>query len=154
MFSLLLSPGPAQSNNFTQSLKICVGLNACNWVQIYRGAGTKVRWKFCKFICKLSLWLHPRYWTTTKRLLGVADHSTTEWSSLEGTIKIIHFQLPLLGNGHLPLDQGAQIPSNLALNMSRDGTSTTSHGNQSQCLTTLTEGHRQTIQRAILLSLR
>jgi len=34
----------------------------------------------------------------------------TEWFGLEGTLKIIYFQPPCHGQGHLPLDQVAQSP--------------------------------------------
>lgn len=37
-----------------------------------------------------------------------------EWLGLEETLKISQFQLPCLGQGHLPLDQNA--PFNLAFN--------------------------------------
>lgn len=35
LFMLLLSPGPAISNNLTQSLQKCVGPTACNFMQAY-----------------------------------------------------------------------------------------------------------------------
>jgi len=37
-----------------------------------------------------------------------SNHRTIEWIGLEGTLKIIWFQSPCHGQGHLPLDQGAQ----------------------------------------------
>ena len=45
---------------------------------------------------------------------------------------------PCNEQGHLQLSQGAQSPSSLTLDVSRDGASTTSLGNLCQCLTTLT----------------
>ena len=61
-----------------------------------------------------------------------------EWFGLEGTFKTIWFQPPAIGR-----DTSLQIglltaPSSLALNASREGTSTTSLGNLFQGLTTLT----------------
>jgi len=55
---------------------------------------------------------------------------------LEGTLKIIWFQLPCHGQGHLPPDQGAQS-SNLASSTAREGAATASLGNLGQGLTTL-----------------
>jgi len=40
----------------------------------------------------------------------VIDHRFIEWFVLEGTLKIIEFQLPCHGLGHFPLDQVAQSP--------------------------------------------
>uniref|UniRef100_A0A8C3PLQ6 Uncharacterized protein n=1 Tax=Calidris pygmaea TaxID=425635 RepID=A0A8C3PLQ6_9CHAR len=37
-------------------------------------------------------------------------HRIIEWFGLEGTLKIIEFQTPCHGQGHLPLDQVAQSP--------------------------------------------
>ena len=37
-------------------------------------------------------------------------HRITEWFGLEGTLKILQFQPPCRGQGHLPLDQVAQSP--------------------------------------------
>lgn len=55
---------------------------------------------------------------------------------LEATLKIIQFEPPCCGQGHLLPDQVA-LP-NLALNTARDGASTTSLGNVCQCLITFT----------------
>ena len=50
---------------------------------------------------------------------------------------IIEFQPPCYVQGHQPPDQAARATSSLALNVSRDGASTTSLGNLFQCVTTL-----------------
>jgi len=42
------------------------------------------------------------------RVLLIWCYRITEWFGLEGTLKIIWFQLPCHGQGHLPLEQGAQ----------------------------------------------
>ena len=60
------------------------------------------------------------------------NHRIIEW------LKIIKFQPLCHGQGHFPLHQILKVPSNLALNTSREGTSTMSLGNLCQCLTTLT----------------
>lgn len=36
------------------------------------------------------------------------EHRNIEWFGLEKTLKLIWFQLPYYGQGHLPVDQGAQ----------------------------------------------
>ena len=38
------------------------------------------------------------------------EHRIVEWFGLGGTLKIIQFQTPCHGQGHLPLDQVAQSP--------------------------------------------
>jgi len=43
-------------------------------------------------------------------LLSVIFHRIIEWFGLEGTLKIIRFQLPCHKEGHLLLDQVAQSP--------------------------------------------
>ena len=45
------------------------------------------------------------YVTTT---LSPFHHRIRRWLVLEGTLKLIQFQLPCYGQGHLPLDQAAQ----------------------------------------------
>lgn len=57
---------------------------------------------------------------------------------MEGTFKGHLFQPLCTKQGHLQTDQVALSPSNLALNVSRDGASTTSSGSLLQCLITLT----------------
>ena len=42
--------------------------------------------------------------------LRYSIHRIIEWFGLEGTLKIIWFQPPCHGQGHLPLDQVAQSP--------------------------------------------
>ena len=66
-----------------------------------------------------------------------ANHRIVERFGLEGTLEIIWFHHPCHRQGHLPLDQTAQTPSNLGLNTCRKGASTASLGNLCQCLTTL-----------------
>ncbi|CAN0052273.1 unnamed protein product [Bubo scandiacus] len=61
-----------------------------------------------------------------------------KWFGLEETLKIIWFQPPCHGQGHLPLDQVLKALSNLALNTAREGAATASLGNLCQCLTTVT----------------
>ncbi|KAK4823689.1 hypothetical protein QYF61_005755 [Mycteria americana] len=56
-----------------------------------------------------------------------------------GTFKGHLVQPPCNEQGHLQLDQVAQSPSKLTLNVSRDGASTTSLGNLFHCFTTLIE---------------
>lgn len=52
-------------------------------------------------------------------------------------LKIHAVQPPCCGQSHLLLDQAAQGPSSLALNISNDGESTASVGNLCEGLTTL-----------------
>lgn len=66
---------------------------------------------------------------------GKVFHRITEWFGLRGTMKISKFQSPCHGKEHLPLDQVLKAPSILALNTSRNGTSTASLDNLCQCLT-------------------
>lgn len=40
-----------------------------------------------------------------------ANFLESDWFGLEGTLKVISFQLPCCGQGHLPLDQAAQGPT-------------------------------------------
>ena len=42
--------------------------------------------------------------------IWVENHRITGWLGLEGTLKLIQFQPPCHGQGHLPLDQVAQSP--------------------------------------------
>jgi len=42
--------------------------------------------------------------------LDCSNRRIIEWFGLEGTLKIIEFQPPCCGQGHLPLDRVAQIP--------------------------------------------
>ena len=42
--------------------------------------------------------------------MPVNFHRTVEWIGLEGTLKIIYFQLPAMGQGHQPPVQAAQGP--------------------------------------------
>jgi len=65
---------------------------------------------------------------------------------LEGTFRGHLAQHPCSEQGHLQLDQVAQSPSNLTLNVSRDGACTTSLGNPLHCFTT------PTVQNFFLLS--
>jgi len=62
----------------------------------------------------------------------VLDFIESEWLGLEGTSMIIKPLPPCCRQGHLSpyllLNQAAKAPSNLALNTSRDGASTTSLG--------------------------
>jgi len=57
---------------------------------------------------------------------------------LEGTLKIIYFQTPCHGQGHLLLDEAAQTPPNLALNTAREGAASASLGNLCQGFINLT----------------
>jgi len=72
-----------------------------------------------------------------------------EWLGFEGTFQTISFQSSAIGrdaNHHTRL---LTAPSSLALNASREGTSTASLGNPFQCLTTLCakDGIKWTIQK-------
>lgn len=58
---------------------------------------------------------------------GFIDQGITEWPGLKETLKIIPFQPPCCRQGHLSLDSFLRSPLNLALNSSREGTSTTFH---------------------------
>jgi len=69
---------------------------------------------------------------------GVRHFRITESVGLEGTFKGHLVQYPCSEQEHLPLDQVAQSPIQLTLNVSKHGTSTTSLGNPLQCFTTLT----------------
>jgi len=67
-------------------------------------------------------------------------HRMTEWFGLEGTLKIIQFQPPCHGQGHLLLEQVAQSPVQPGLEPwppPREGAATASQGNLCQGLTTL-----------------
>ena len=79
--------------------------------------------------------------TACKAAAAESYHRTIEWLGLEGTPRIIKFQPLCHRQGYQPpgllLDQVAQGPSNLVLNTSRDGASTTSLGSPYQHLTTL-----------------
>jgi len=56
---------------------------------------------------------------------------------LEGTLKIIWFQLPCHEQGHLPSDQVAQSSIQPGLEHFQGGAATASLGNLFQCFTTL-----------------
>ena len=64
-------------------------------------------------------------------------HRIIECFGLEGTFKGHLAQTLCSEQGHLQLDQVAQSPVQLALNVSRDGASTMSLGNLCQGFTTL-----------------
>ena len=49
------------------------------------------------------------------------NHRIVEWFGLEGTIKIIEFQPPCYRQRHLPLNQVAQSPTQLALECFQGG---------------------------------
>jgi len=53
-----------------------------------------------------------------------------EWFKLEGTLKIIQFQLPCHGQGHLPLEQVAQSPIQPGLEHCQGGGSHSFSGQQ------------------------
>ena len=55
-----------------------------------------------------------------------------EWFGLEETFKGHLVQSTCREQGHLPLDRLRRAPSNLALNVSRDGASPISLGSQGQ----------------------
>jgi len=60
-----------------------------------------------------------------------------EWFGLEGTLQIPQFHPPALGRDPFHQPRLLQAPSNLALNVPRDGASPTSLDNPCQCFTTL-----------------
>jgi len=64
-------------------------------------------------------------------------HRIIECFGLERTFRAHIAQPPCSEQGHLQLDQVAQSPIQLPLNVSRDGVSTASLGNLFQCFTTL-----------------
>jgi len=53
-----------------------------------------------------------------------------EWFGLEGTLKIISFQPPCHGQGHLPVDQVAQSPVQPGLEHCQGGGSHSSSAQQ------------------------
>jgi len=57
-----------------------------------------------------------------------SDHSIIKQFGLEGTFKGHRVQPPCNEQGHLQLDQVAQSPSKLTLNVASDGVSTTFSG--------------------------
>jgi len=58
----------------------------------------------------------------------VEDGYMVEWFGLEGTLKIIWFQRPCHGRGHLPPAQGAQSPIQPGLELCQGGGSHSSSG--------------------------
>ena len=68
-------------------------------------------------ICMLILiWKRRHIW---RNCWG--DDRIIEWFGLQGTLKIIWFQPPWHGQGHLPLDQVAQSPNQLGLECFQGG---------------------------------
>jgi len=61
------------------------------------------------------------------------SYRAIEWFGFEETFKGYLVQAPCNEQGRLPIDQFAQGPTNLTLNVSRDGASMTSVGNLCQC---------------------
>lgn len=68
----------------------------------------------------------------------IKNQQIKEWLGLEGTLKGHVAQPPCHGQGHFNKIRLLRAPSSLTLRVSRDGASTTSLGNLSQCFVTLT----------------
>jgi len=70
-------------------------------------------------------------------LLANLNHRIIAYFGLEGTFRGHLVQLPAVSRDIFNYTRLLRAPSNLALNVSRDGDSTTSLGNIFQCFTTL-----------------
>ena len=85
-------------------------------------------WYICEYICKYSVFACPE---TLKIFTFI------EWFEMEETFKLIQFQLLPISRAATYQIRAPKAPSNLALNISRDGTSIASLGSLCQGLTTL-----------------
>ncbi|TRZ26531.1 hypothetical protein HGM15179_000556 [Zosterops borbonicus] len=104
--------------------------------------GVKGNAKEEEFVClnvgvKLGS-LYPAYVNVLGQICLTGNHRLTERFGVEEISKIISFQPPAMGRDTFHQTRLLRAPSSLALDTSRDGTSTTSLGSLCQGLTTLT----------------
>ena len=89
---------------------------------------TFVSSRICQLCCYAAVW-------ALKESFPQNVHRITEWLELEGTLKLIQFQLPATGRAATHQLRLPRAPSSLALNTSRNGAFTASLGSSASAPT-------------------